>query len=126
MGSIHVYDYEQHRWIPYDPDPEVWYQHFKNIRGGYVTPDQSGRYIIGSGNSQKRVQTLEAKLKEVNKKLKETEQKLEYAERHVVNTRMVTPVAQANAIAQSNLQRLRNSPPPKMRKTDIDWKKFTV
>ena len=125
MGSIEVYDYQQQKWVPYIGDPEQWYQHFKDLRDGYVTPDNRGRYIVGSGNSQKRVQMLETKLKEAKQKLKETENKLEYAQRHVVN--MVSPVAQANEIAQSEVQRLQDKhshPPHKKRKTDIDWKEF--
>ena len=125
MGSIEVYDYQQQKWVPYVGDPEKWYQHFKDLRDGYVTPDTRGRYIVGSGNSQKRVQTLEAKLKEANQKLKETEDKLEYAQRHVVN--MVSPIAQANEIAQSEIERTVNkhSPPRKRRKTGIDWNELS-
>jgi hypothetical protein len=74
MGSIKVYDHKQQKWVPYIPDPEKWYQHFKDLRNGYVTPDHRGRYLVG--NSRKRLGTLEAKLKEAEKKLIETEEKL--------------------------------------------------
>ena len=124
MGSIEVYDYQQQRWVPYVADPEAWYQHLKDLRDGYVQPDGRGRYVIGSGNSTKRVETLEAKLKEVNQKLKETEEKLKNAQQPVV--RLVSPVAQANEIAQSEVQRSRDqqSPKRKKRRTDINWNHF--
>lgn len=125
MGSIEVYDYQQQRWVPYVADPEAWYQHFKDLRDGSVRPDGRGRYVVGSGSSQKRVQMLEAKLKEANQKLKDTEEKLKHAQHPVVN--LVSPVAQANEIAQSEVQRSReqHAPRPKKRKIDIDWDVFT-
>ena len=83
MGSIEVYDYQQQKWVPYVPDPEAWYQHFKDVRDGYVQPDHKGRYIVGSGAK--------------HRKLKEME------ERPLVN--LVTPVAQANEIAKSEVDR---------------------
>ena len=83
MGSIEVYDYQQQKWVPYVPDPEAWYQHFKDLRDGYVQPDHKGRYIVGSGAKHR-------KLKEMEK-------------RPVVN--LVTPVAQANEIAKSEVDR---------------------
>ena len=127
MGSIEVYDHTQQKWVPYIDDSEKWYQHFKDLRDGYVTPDHRGRYIIGSGNSRRRLVTLETKLKETEKKLKETEEKLQNAQRPVVN--MVSPVAQAVEMAKSEVKRLRDSnietSAPKKRKTDIDWTRFT-
>jgi menaquinone-dependent protoporphyrinogen IX oxidase len=83
MGSIEVYDYNQQKWVPYVPDNEKWYQHFKDLRDGYVQPDHMGRYIVGSGTRYR--------------KLREEEDK--YIQRPVVN--LVTPVAQAIAIAKS-------------------------
>jgi hypothetical protein len=81
MGSIEVYDFKQQKWVPYTPDPEKWYQHFKDLSDGYVTPDHKGRYIIGSGNSRRRLKTLEAKLNEAEEKLTETEN----SQRPVIN-----------------------------------------
>ena len=126
MGSMEVYDYQQQRWVPYVADPEAWYQHFKDLRDGYVQPDSRGRYVVGSGQSQKRVQMLETKLKEANQTLKDMEEKLKHSQRPVV--KMVTPVAQANEIAQSEVQRSRQQylPSCKKRKTDIDWKVFSL
>ena len=124
MGSIEVYDYQQQRWVPYVADPEKWYQHFKDLRDGYVQPDNRGRYVVGSGESKKRVQILEAKLKEANRALKDMEEKLKHAQQPVV--KMVTPVAQVNEIAQSEVQRSREQYLPKKRKADIVWKIFSL
>ena len=80
MGSIEVYDYEQQRWVPYVADPEAWYQHFKDLRDGYVQPDHRGRYVVGSAKKEKMEQTQPI-------------------------VKLVTPVAQANEIAQSEVNR---------------------
>ena len=121
MGSIEVYDNQQQKWVPYIGDPDKWYQHFKDVRDGYAKPDRNGRYIVGSGNSHRRLETLEAKLKEANQKLKETEEKLKNAQHPVV--KLVSPVAQANEIAQSEVKRLKAKQRPKRKKlgADIDW-----
>ena len=39
MGSIEVYDAKQEKWVTYVPDYNAWYQHFKDLRDGYVQPD---------------------------------------------------------------------------------------
>ena len=39
MGSMEVYDAKQEKWVPYVPDYNAWYQHFKDLRDGYVHPD---------------------------------------------------------------------------------------
>ena len=82
MGSIEVYDVKLHKWVPYIPDYDKWYQHFKDLSDGYVQPDHLGRYVVGVG--------------ERNRKLKETE-------RPVV--KLVTPVAQAVEMAKSEIER---------------------
>jgi hypothetical protein len=51
VGSIEVYDHKRQEWVPYTLDPEKWYQHFKDLSDGSVTPDHKGRYIIESGSS---------------------------------------------------------------------------
>jgi hypothetical protein len=86
MGSIEVYDAQQQKWVPYTPDPEVLYQHLKDLRDGYVQPDHLGRYIVGSGARNRQ-------LAEMNK-LKQTP---------TVN--LVSPIAQANEMAQSEVDR---------------------
>ena len=91
MGSIEVYDYKQQKWVPYVPDPEKWYQHFKDLRDGYVKPDYKGRYIVGSGAPYR-------KLKEMEKQQQQEQQQVE------VN--LVTPVAQATEIARSEVERM--------------------
>ena len=87
MGSIEVYDYQQQKWVPYVPDPDAWYQHFKDVRDGYVQPDHKGRYIVGSGRKHRKM----------------AETKAEQRETPVVN--MVSPVAQAVEIAKSEVER---------------------
>lgn len=95
MGSIEVYDYKQQKWVPYVPDYDKWYQHFKDMRDGYVQPDHLGRYIVGSGSR--------------NRRLKEEEQS-----RPVV--KLVSPVAQATEIAKAEVERERKKEDGKKRK----------
>ena len=101
MGSIEVYDYQQQKWVPYVPDPEAWYQHFKDVRDGYVQPDHKGRYIVGSGAK--------------HRKLAET--KVEQHERPVVN--IVSPVAQANEIAKSEVKRSEKRGNPSLHRKEM-------
>lgn len=82
MGSIEVYDVKQQRWVPYIADPEKWYQHFKDLSEGYVTPDHKGRYVVGSGRKNRE------------------------KERPVVQ--LVSPVAQAIEMAKSELEGSKN------------------
>ena len=84
MGSIEVYDLRREKWVPYVPDYDIWYQHFKDLSEGYVHPDHMGRYIVGSGRR--------------NRKLKEMEAQQRQKE---------TPVAQAIEIAKSEIERKR-------------------
>ena len=44
MGSIEVYDAKQEKWVPYVPDYDAWYQHFKDLRDGYIQPDHMGLF----------------------------------------------------------------------------------
>ena len=39
MVSLEVYDVKQEKWVPYIPDFDKWYQHFKDLSEGYVQPD---------------------------------------------------------------------------------------
>ena len=82
MGSVEVYDPKQQKWVPYIPDYDKWYQHFKDLRDGYVQPDHLGRYVVGVG--------------ERNRKLQEDQ-------RPVV--KLVSPVAQAVEMAKSEMER---------------------
>ena len=87
MGSIEVYDYGRQEWTPYVPDYDKWYQHFKDLRDGYVQPDHMGRFIVGSGAKHR-------KMKEEEERMKQTP---------AVN--LVTPVAQAVEMAKSEVRR---------------------
>ena len=78
MGSVEVYDVKQQKWVPYIPDYDKWYHHFKDLSIGYVQPDHLGRYVVVVG--------------ERNRKLME-------AETPVV--KLVSPVAQGVEMAKS-------------------------
>ena len=96
MGSIEVYDAKQEKWVPFVPDYDEWYQHFKDLRDGYVQPDHMGRFVVGTGKRNRQFKEMEAKQKEIEMLEKQ---------RHVVN--QVTPVAQAIELAKSELARER-------------------
>ena len=96
MGSIEVYDVKLQKWVPYIPDYNKWYQHFKDLSDGYVQPDHLGRYVVGVG--------------ERNRQLKETE-------RPVV--KLVTPVAQAVEMAKSEIERKKEGGSKKRKKETI-------
>ena len=55
MGSFEVYDAKQEKWVPYVQDYNAWYQHFKDLRDGYVQPDHMGRYVMGSGKKYRKL-----------------------------------------------------------------------
>ena len=96
MGSIEVYDAKQEKWVAFVPDYDEWYQHFKDLRDGYVQPDHMGRYVVGTGKRNRQLKEMEARQKEIEMLEKQ---------RPVVN--QVTPVAQAIEIAKSQLARER-------------------
>ena len=98
MGSIEVYDIKQEKWVPYVPDYDKWYQHFKDLSEGYVQPDHMGRYIVGSG-------TRNRKLKEMEAQQRQKEIEIQQQQRRVV--KQVTPVAKVIEIAKSEIERER-------------------
>ena len=65
MGSIEVYDAKQEKWVPYVPDYNAWYQHFKDLRDGYVQPNHMGRYVVGSGKKYRKLKEIETREKEM-------------------------------------------------------------
>ena len=73
MGSIEVYDLKQEKWVPFVPDPDEWYQHFKDLRDGYVQPDHMGPYIMGSGKKFRRLKEMEGRLEEIEEREKQIE-----------------------------------------------------
>ena len=85
MGTRLVYDNQQQKWIPYVSDPDSWYQHLLDVIDGYAERDSQGRYIFGSGQKYREVKEMRQK------------------ENPVVN--LVTPVAQALEMAESDLKR---------------------
>ena len=99
MGTIEVYDAKQEKWVPFVPDYDEWYQHFKDLRYGYVQPDHMGRYVVGTGKRNRKLKEMEAREKEACEK----EIALSNLQRPLVN--QITPVAQALAIAESEIQR---------------------
>ena len=60
MGSIEVYNLKREKWVPYIPDYDNWYQHFKDLSEGYVQPYHMGRYIVGSGRRNRKLKEMEA------------------------------------------------------------------
>ena len=96
MGSI---DTKQEKLVPYVPDYDEWYQHFKDLRDGYVQPDHMGRYVVGTGKRNRKLKELEVREKEACEK----EIALSKLQRPVVN--QITPVAQALEMAKSEIQR---------------------
>ena len=64
MGSIEVYDLKQEKWVPFVPDYDEWYQHFKDLRDGYVQHVPMGRYIVGIGKRNMQLKEMYAKQKE--------------------------------------------------------------
>ena len=65
MGSIEVYDAKQEKWVSYVPDYDAWYQHFKDLRDGYVQPDHMGRYVVGSWKKYRKLKEIETGEKEM-------------------------------------------------------------
>ena len=99
MGSIEVYDAKQEKWAPFVPDYDEWYQHFKDLRDGYVQPDHMGRYVVGSGKRNRKLKEMEVRGKEAHEK----EIALSNLQTPVVN--QITPMAQALEMAKSEIQR---------------------
>ena len=128
MGSIEVYDTKQEKWVPYVPDYDEWYQHFKDLRDGYVQTDHMGRYIVGTGKRNRKLKEMEAREKEALEK----EIALSKLQRPMVN--QITPVAQALEIAKSEIQRKHKENEqatttggqkmPKKYKASVDWNSF--
>ena len=73
MGSIEVYYAKQEKWVPYIPDYNAWYQHFKELRDGYVQPDHMGRYVMGSGKKYRKLKEIETRENEMEAREKQIE-----------------------------------------------------
>ncbi|KAJ8307837.1 hypothetical protein KUTeg_014620 [Tegillarca granosa] len=86
MGTIEVYDYKNKRWDLYVPNFEKWEHHFSDVREKRARPDHRGRYVVGSG--AKRLHTSTVSEPQV---------------------KLVTPVAQAVEMAESELRREKDS-----------------
>ena len=94
MGSIEEYDAKLEKWVPYVPDYDEWYQHFKDLRDGYVQPDHMGRYVVGSEKKYRKLKEMESQEKEIE---------MRDQQRPVV--KQITPVAQVIEIAKSEIER---------------------
>ena len=68
----------------YVSDPDKWYQHLLDIRDGLVELDYLGCYIVGSGEKHREMRDMKD-------------------QKPVVH--LVSPVAQATAIAKSEIKR---------------------
>ena len=97
MGSIEVYNAKQEKWVPFVPDYDEWYQHFKDLRDGYEQPDHMGHHVVGSGKRNRKLKEMEVQEKE--KETREKQIALSKLQTPVVN--QITPVAQALEIAKS-------------------------
>ena len=114
MGSIEVYAVKQQKWVPYIPDNDKWYQHFKDLSDGHVQPDHMGRYIVGSGRKNRKLKELEAQEQQTP----------------IVNS--VSPVAQAVEMAKFEVERKRKEGivveggqyQRKKYKSSVDWNSF--
>ena len=110
MGSIEVYDAKQEKWVPYVPDYNAWFQHFKDLRDGYVQPNHMGRYVVGSGKKYRKLKEKETREKEMEareKQLEAREKKIEARELKSPTLKQITPVAQAIEIVKSEIERKR-------------------
>ena len=76
------------------PDYDEWYQHFKDLRDGYVLPDPMGRYVVGSGKKYRKL--IEAREKEIK-----------MCEERIPIFKQITQVAQALEIAKSEIEHKR-------------------
>ena len=92
MGSIKIYDLKREKWVPYVPDHDKWYQHFKDLSD---QPDHMGRYIVVSGKRNRKLKEIEAQQRQ-----KEIQNSKALGE-------MFTLVAQAIEIAKSEIKRKR-------------------
>ena len=137
MGSIEVYDAKQEKWVPYVPDYNAWYQHFKDLRDGYVQPDHMGRYVVCSGRKYRKLTEMEAREREVEareKQIEAREKQIKAREQKSPTLKQITPVAQALEIAKSEIERKRKendsqsktggSQQRKKHKATVDWNSF--
>ena len=137
MGSIEVYDAKQEKWVPYIPDYNAWYQHFIDLRDGYVQPDHMGRYVVGSGRKYRKLKEMEVREREVEareKQLEAREKQIKVREQKSPTLKQITPVAQALEIAKSEIERKRKendsqsitggNQQRKKRKATVDWNSF--
>ena len=137
MGSVEVYDAKQEKWVPYVPDYDAWYQHFKDLRDGYVQLDHMGRYVVGSGKKYRKLKEIERREKEMEareKQLAAREKQLEAREQKSPTLKQITPVAQAIEIAKSEIELKRKENDSqsitggnlqrKKCKATVDWNSF--
>ena len=137
MGSIEVYDAKQEKWVPYVPDYNPWYQHFKDLRDGYVQPDHMGRYVVGSGKKYRKLKEIETREKEMEvreKQLEACEKQIEAREQKSPTLKQITAIAQAIEIAKSEIERKRKENDSqsitggnlqrKKCKATVDWNSF--
>ncbi len=85
MGSIEIFDFKEKKWIPYVPNYDKWLHHFRDIRDGYTKRDLKGHYVVGGGS----------KFRQLKESVKQP------------IVKMVTPVAQAVEMAESEQRRER-------------------
>ena len=137
MGSIEVYDAKQEKWVPYVPDYDAWYQHFKDLRDGYVQADHIGRYVVGGGKKYRKLKEIETREKEMEareKQLEAHEKQIEAREQKSPTLKQITPIAQVIEIAKSEIERTQKENDSqsiiggnlqlKRCKATVDWNSF--
>ena len=91
------------------PDYDEWYQHFKDLRDGYVQPDQMDvTGIVGSGKRNRMLKEMIACEKEMEaheKQIEACEKQIALHEQQSPTKKQVTPVAQALEIAKWEMER---------------------
>ena len=107
MGSIEVYNAKQEKWVPYVPDYNAWYQHFKDLRDGYVQPDHMGRYVVGSGKKYRKLKEIGTREKEMEareKQLETRKKQIKAREQKSPTLKQIKSVAQAIERAKSEIE----------------------
>ena len=113
MGSIEVYDYDQMKRVPYVSTPEDAERTYQKIKSRIEEKTYEPGYMT------RKLQDTEDKLKDTERKLEIAEAKLKRAPR--VN--LVTPVAQAIEIAESEVKRATKRSGDYSEGT-VDWSKM--
>ena len=125
------------KWVPYVPDYNAWYEHFKDLRDGYVQPHHMGRYVVGSGKKYRNLKEIETREKEMEaceKRLEAREKQIKTGEQKSPTLKQITTVARAIEIGKSEIELKRKENDSqsitggnlqrKKCKATVDWNSF--